>query len=157
EAVSETSSLGIQPPFDHVASLNGITFADLAPGRLSPFSAALPQPPLNLLALAQAYRPPQSQQFSGGFQVAPCQETTLEVNYVGARGKYLGRNRNINQVPDAFRAAVVEDGLNPDLVRPYLGYSRINLNERVGTSAYNSLQVFLSRRMSAGLQLQASY
>jgi hypothetical protein len=47
--------------------------------------------------------------------------------------------------------------INPDTVRPFIGYSIINMNERAGTSTYNSLQVFFNQRVTHGFQFQAAY
>ena len=42
-------------------------------------------------------------------------------------------------------------------MRPYLGYSHIYVNERAGSTSYNSLQVYANKRMSRGLQFQVAY
>jgi outer membrane receptor protein involved in Fe transport len=167
DAVSQTSSLGRQPPFDAVATLNSITFAQLAPGQLSPFNSSLPQPPVALAALQQHYPSPESYQYSAGFQVDLGHEMTLELNYVGAHQVHIGENFNINQVLPQSQLQVANNSnnvnncvsgcINPDLVRPYLGYNIINMNERVGSSRYNALQVFLSRRMAQGFEFQVAY
>lgn len=47
--------------------------------------------------------------------------------------------------------------VNPDIVRPYLGYSHIFVNSREAVTRYNSLQTSLERRLARGLQLQLSY
>ncbi|MBZ5542872.1 MAG: carboxypeptidase regulatory-like domain-containing protein [Acidobacteriia bacterium] len=157
DAISQTSALGQPPPNDRTAVLNGITFADLAPGGLSPFNPDLPQPPLLLQVLDPVYFNPQSYQYSLGFQYEPVQDTTLEINYVGSHQIHQGRNRDINQIAPQYQRAVYDGTLNPDLVRPYLGFSHIYVNERAGVSRYNSLQVYINRRMRQGFQFQASY
>jgi carboxypeptidase family protein/TonB-dependent receptor-like protein len=157
DAGSQTSALGRQPPFDRVATLNNITFSQLAPGKLSPFNPDLPQPPVEISALDIAYFSPESYQYSTGLQWEFLPKTTVEIDYVGSRQVHLGRNRDINQVAPQFQAPVF-NGLDPNTVRPFLGYSIINLNERAGDSRYNSLQVFVNHRVDRyGLQLQAAY
>jgi hypothetical protein len=157
DAGSQTSALGRQPPFDRVATLNNITFSQLAPGRLSPFNPDLPQPPVEISALDLAYFSPESYQYSMGAQWEFAPRTTIEVDYVGSHQIHLGRNRDINQIAPQFQLPVF-NGLDPNPVRPFLGYNIINLNERAGVSRYNSLQVFLNRRVDRyGLQLQAAY
>src|SRR4029077_10877387 len=149
--------------------LNGITFASMT----APFDPAIPQPAGALNVLEKSYPSPQSYQYSLGVQYELMPQTSLEVNYVGSRQIHLGWNRNINQVPAVYQPAVanfVNNGCTPDLVpttastcvdpntvRPFLGYDFINVNERAGTSRYNSLQVFFNRQMSHGLGFQASY
>ncbi len=161
DAGSQTSALGRQPPFDRVASisLNNLTFSQLAPGQLSPFNPDLPQPPVELSALDIAYFSPESYQYSLGFQWEFMPKTTMEVDYVGSHQIHLGRNRDINQPAPQFQGGIY-NGDVPDAnqVRPLLGYSIINLNERAGDSRYNALQVFVNHRVDRfGLQLQAAY
>jgi outer membrane receptor protein involved in Fe transport len=163
DAVSQTSSLGQQGRFDTIATLNNVAYGDLAP-----FNPAEPQPTVNVRAQAQNYKTPTSYQYNLTTQYLITKNTTLEVGYVGSHQIHIGRNRNINQVPDAQRLAVAnfENGVdcnmnpcnsNPDTVRPFIGYSIINLNERAGSSSYNSLQVFFNQRITHGVQFQAAY
>ncbi|TAM84437.1 MAG: hypothetical protein EPN47_01840 [Acidobacteria bacterium] len=152
DAGSQTSALGRQPPFDHVASINNITFS-----QLRPFDPALPQPPVELSALDAVYNNPSSYQYSLGIQYQLGSSTTLETDYVGSHQIHMGQNRDINQPLSQYQLPIV-NGLDANGVRPYLGYSVINMNERVGTSRYNSLQVFLNHRVDRfGLQFQVAY
>jgi len=163
DAVSQTSSLGQQGPFDTIASISSTTYAQLAP-----FNPATPQPAINLRAQDEFYRTPTSYQYNLSTQYLLTKNTTLEVGYVGSHQIHLGRNRNINQVPDQFRLAVAnfdtgqDCSMNqcisiPDSVRPFIGYSIINNNEREGSASYNSLQVFFNQRVARGMQFQAAY
>jgi outer membrane receptor protein involved in Fe transport len=168
DAASQTSSLGQQPPFDLIPSINGTTYSALAP-----FNPDTPQPALNLRAQSQFYKTPTSYQYNLSTQYLLTKNTTLEVDYVGSHQIHLGRNRNINQVPDQFRLGVVtgENSTCPntvptpecvplgsaDTIRPFIGYSIINLNEREGSSSYNSLQVLFNQRITHGVQFQAAY
>jgi outer membrane receptor protein involved in Fe transport len=169
DAFSQNSATGQLPPFNNNPVVNGITFSSMT----TPFDPATPQPPGALNVLEKSYPNPQSYQYSLGVQYELMPRTSLEVNYVGARQIHLGRNRNINQVPATFQPAIanfVNNGCTPDpapttastcvdpnTVRPFLGYDFINVNERAATSRYNSLQVFFNRQMSHGLAFQASY
>ena len=157
DAFSHVSSAGQQPPFDLYPRLTSVTFKDLAP-----YNPETPQPPVDMKVLDSNYPSPQSYQYSFGVQYEPLRDTILEVNYVGSHQIHIGRNRNINQIPAQFQSGVYDAIFNggplvPATVRPYLGYSIINVNERAGTSRYNSLQVFLNRRLQGGLQFQAAY
>jgi len=170
DAGSQTSALGQFPPFDHIPRLSNITFSQLAPGQLSPFNPKTPQPPIELSALDLNYLSPESYQYSTGFQWEIARGTIVEIDYVGSRQIHLGRNRDMNQVAPQFQlpifwgeqsAAPPPDIVpisDPNSVRPFLGYSIINLNERAGSSRYNSLQVFVNHRVDRfGLQFQAAY
>jgi Carboxypeptidase regulatory-like domain/TonB-dependent Receptor Plug Domain len=158
DAISQTSSLGQQPPFDLYPTLNNLTFSQLAPGQLAPFDPNLPQPPVTISALDPVYNNPLSYQYSFGVQYQLPSRTTLEVDYVGSHQIHLGQNRDINQIPAQYQAGVFDGSIAiPDAVRPYRGFSVINMNERVGTSSYNSLQVFLNHHMQKGVQFQIAY
>jgi outer membrane receptor protein involved in Fe transport len=152
DAASQTSSLGQQPPFDLIPALRGVTYADLAP-----FNPDTPQPPLNLRAQDQFYKTPTSYQYNLTTQYLLTKNTTLDVAYVGSHAIHIGRNQNINQVPDEDRLAVAEGLVNADTVRPFIGYSIINMNERAGSASYNSLQIFFNQRVAHGVQFQAAY
>ncbi|MGH9712381.1 MAG: carboxypeptidase regulatory-like domain-containing protein [Candidatus Acidiferrales bacterium] len=176
DAVSQTSSLGQQGKFDTIATLSNVTY-----GQLAPFDPGLPQPTVGIRAQAQNYKTPTSYQYNLTTEYLIAKNTTLDVGYVGSHQIHIGRNRNINQVPDAQRLGVanfeqaqpLNPNLtpmqicqsiapqpcvpNPDTVRPFIGDSFINLNERAGSSSYNSLQVFFNQRITHGVQFQAAY
>lgn len=158
DAFSLVSAAGQQPPFDLIPQINGpLKFSSLAP-----FNTNTPQPPVRLNVLDPIYPNPVSYQYSLGIQYELLSDTSLEVNYVGSRQVHLSRNRDINQIPAEFQSEVYDSifqggSLVPDTVRPFLGYSIINVNERAGASRYNSLQVFLNHRLRAGLQFQIAY
>lgn len=157
DAGSLTSALGLPPPFNRTVELTSLSFAALSPGRLSPFNPETPQAPTFLQTLDPVYKTPTSYQYSFGVQYELAPRSTLDVSYVGSRQIHQGRNRDINQVPAEYRLGVFEGDINPDLVRPYLGFSNIYVNERVGTTRYNSLQGLFSHRMGRGLIFQAAY
>src|SRR5262245_23666870 len=81
--------------------------------------------------------------------------TTLEVGYVGRRGLYNQRKRNINQMPAGTIQA--NAGVNPNALRPYLGFGPIGLAENSGRSQYHGLQVSVERRMAKGLHAGVGY
>jgi len=82
-------------------------------------------------------------------------QTTIEVGYVGRRGLYNQRKRNINQLqPGTLQA---NPGVNPNALRPYLGYGPIGLAENSGRSQYHGLQVSVERRMTNGLHAGVGY
>ncbi|MFN7992284.1 MAG: carboxypeptidase regulatory-like domain-containing protein [Bryobacteraceae bacterium] len=157
DAISQTSALGQLPPNDRTASLNGISFSQLTPGQLAPFNPLTPQPPTVLGALDPTYYNPESYQYSAGLQYQFASNTVFEANYVGSHQIHQGRNRDINQTPYQYLPDIYAGNLNPDLVRPFLGYSHIYVNGRDGTSRYNSLQLFANHRFSKGFEFQAAY
>jgi outer membrane receptor protein involved in Fe transport len=154
DALSQTSSLGQQLPNDIVANVTNGSFSTLGP-----FNFATPQPPARIFALADPYKSPMTYQYNLGVQYQVGANTAFDVSYVGNHGVHLGRNRNINQLSDADRAALIDGTLTntPDAYRPFLGYNVINYNERTGVSRYNALQVAVEHRVSHGFQISASY
>jgi hypothetical protein len=73
-----------------------------------------------------------------------------EIGYVGSTGKNLIRQPDINQ--PSFEALEANAALPPALraqtnaLRPYKGYSAINMRLSDADSRYNAMQLFLSKR-----------
>jgi outer membrane receptor protein involved in Fe transport len=165
DAFSQNSATGQLPPFNNFPSLNNVSFS-----ALTAFDPNTPQPPGVLNVLEKNYPNPQSYQYSLGVQYEIMRNTGLEINYVGARQIHIGRNVDINQVSAADQPGVAAfingcppapqpcpAAIDPNTVRPFLGFGVINVNERAATSRYNSLQALFSRQMSHGLAFQAAY
>ena len=81
--------------------------------------------------------------------------TILEVGYVGRRGLYLQRERNINQLaPGTLQA---NPGINEHVLRPYKGFGAIRISSDEGASQYNGLEFSATRRFAGGLSYTATY
>jgi len=109
-------------------------------------------------------------QSNASLQYALSQDLLLEVAYVGTRGHNLFRNVRINQarlastqqpIVNAVTGQVITTNTptNATLRAPYQGADNAGFQQFQYTaeSAYNSLQMSLTRRLSKGLQLLASY
>ena len=80
---------------------------------------------------------------------------TAEVAYVGRRGFNNQRKRNINQLqPGTIQA---NPSVNPNALRPYLGFAVIGLAENTGDSQYHGLQLSVERRVAQGLHAGLAY
>jgi hypothetical protein len=79
----------------------------------------------------------------------------VDATYVGRRGLYLQRERNINQLPAGTLQA--NPGVNIAALRPYKGYGAIRISENAGYSKYNSLQLSADRRYANGLKVGVAY
>jgi outer membrane receptor protein involved in Fe transport len=159
DAISQTSALGQLPPFDRTGTLTGVNISSL-----TAFNPDAPQPPSTLHTLQQQYDIPVNYQYSTGFQYSLTSDTVLAVGYAGSHQIHQGLNVDINQVPSADFFGVYQyensggsTGINPDTVRPYLGYSDIFVNTRQAVTTYNSLQISAERRFKRGLQFQIAY
>jgi len=115
-------------------------------------------------------RTPYFQQYNASVQYALRRNLLLEVAYVGTRGLNLFRNVGINQARLANpQHPVVNDvtgeiittntPTNAQLRAPFQGANTTTFGQRQTTaqSSYNSLQSSVTRRLSRGLQLLASY
>jgi Carboxypeptidase regulatory-like domain/TonB-dependent Receptor Plug Domain len=106
-------------------------------------------------AQAPNFRPALVQQFSLNLQGEFAKDWLLEVGYVGSRGTHLQRLRSQNQALSAsvntlanIGSRVPVPGVRPDALREM---------ESEGNSWYNGLEGSLTKRLSRGLQLLASY
>jgi hypothetical protein len=77
------------------------------------------------------------------------------LSYVGRSASNLERARNINQLQEGTIQR--NPGVNPNALRPYLGYGSITLYETSGTSRYNSLQTQVERRSTRGIGFSVAY
>jgi len=111
-------------------------------------------------------RMPSTFNFSLGIQQTFGRSTKLDVSYVGSIARHLLFQRNVNPVPaGATLLALHPENRDPitnsvytnNFLRPYRGYGDIFLYDFGGTSNYNSMQVALMQRMTAGFQLRVSY
>jgi hypothetical protein len=75
--------------------------------------------------------------------------------YVGRRGFNNQRKRNVNQLqPGTIQA---NPTVNPNALRPYLGFAVIGLAENTGDSQYHGLQLSVERRVAQGLHAGLAY
>ncbi|MFL6285803.1 MAG: carboxypeptidase regulatory-like domain-containing protein [Pyrinomonadaceae bacterium] len=80
----------------------------------------------------------------------------LTVAYVGSKGTHLRLTRNLNQLlPNGARPFPVLSASSP--VAPGLALTNITEREGTGNSSYNALWVTAQKRLSRGLQFNASY
>jgi hypothetical protein len=92
--------------------------------------------------------------------------TTVELGYVGRRGLFGQRERNINQLP----VGTCPNGqcpfipgdpqgrrFNVDALRPFKGFSTIRVTSNDSNSLYNGLQINVSRRFSQGISFGGAY
>ncbi len=134
------------------------------------FPAFVPGVALSSSSFDRRLRTPYFHQYNASLQYALSQDLLLEVAYVGSRGHNLFRNVRINQarlastqqpIVNAVTGQVITNNTpaNATLRAPYQGADIIGFQQFQYTaeSAYNSLQMSLTRRLSKGLQLLASY
>lgn len=129
--------------------------------------------PPSLDAVDLSGKVPTVYQYNFSVQYRLPQNMSLDVAYVGTLGRHLQDNRNINF--NAFGQCFLPQNQDPQLVaaspkallgnnclaanflKPYQGYSNINVYQSEATSNYNALQVQVQRRATKGLFLGVAY
>jgi hypothetical protein len=112
--------------------------------------------PFAMQALDLEFKHPTSYMWSAGVQREVPFGFVVDATYVGRRGLYLQRERNINQIetPGTIQA---NPNVNVAALRPYKGYGIIRMGENAARSFYNSLQLSADRRYSNGLKVGVAY
>jgi hypothetical protein len=144
------------PPIQYTPIIYYGTFSNLlqSAGNLSPSSTA---------GLSLPGDVPTVYNYSIGIQHELGWKTVLDVAYVGALGRHLLRERNINTLPYGTHfLASSQDPTNgrplPDtFLAPYRGYSSIQIDEFASNSNYHSMQLQVNRRFAHGLTFGAAW
>ena len=110
---------------------------------------------LGMTAIDPVFKHPTAYMWSAGVQREIPLNFILDVTYVGRRGLYLQREREINQALAGTIQA--NPGVKAEALRPYKGYSQIRLSENAGYSKYKSLQISAERRYKNGFKFSAAY
>ena len=148
--LNDSTILGGNPPFQPMVTVaNGLVDN---PGGGAGASTDLP---FAMQAQDVVFKHPTSYMWAIGAAREIPYGFVLDVTYVGRRGLYLQRERNLNQLqPGTIQA-------NPDAniaaLRPFLGYGVIRISENAARSLYNSLQISADRRYSNGLKVGIAY
>ncbi len=107
--------------------------------------------PVGIVGMDSKGQIPTIYSWSFGIQRELGQKTSLDVSYIGNRGRYLQYRRDLNQLPlgTTLQPGVLT-GVNgvSNALRPYLGYSNVNFTEFGSTSNYNGLQGRVTRRFA---------
>ena len=121
-------------------------------------------PAIGLNAVDPTVRTPYLQQWGANFQYLVTSATLAEVGYTGSKGTALAAERLINQPglaspQNPINGLTTNTTANAQFRVPYIGFSPTGLVwlETSTDSRYNSLQTSLTRRMTKGLRLLASY
>jgi hypothetical protein len=151
--LNDSTLLGGNPPFQpQVTVSNGS--ADNPGGSGANAAATLP---FGINGQDTVFKHPTSYMWSVGVQRELPFGFVGDITYVGRRGLYLQRERNINQLPLGTLQRPENAGANIAFLREYKGYNVIRLSENAGNSKYHSLQLAADRRYSNGLKVGAAY
>jgi hypothetical protein len=107
--------------------------------------------PVGISAVDSQGQIPTVYSWSLGIQRELGAKTSIDVSYIGNRGRYLQYRRDLNQLPlgTTLQPGVLT-GVNgvANALRPFLGYSNVNQTEFGATSNYNGLQARVTRRFA---------
>jgi hypothetical protein len=148
--LNDSTLLGGNAPLQPMAVVSGGSVD--SPGGGSAGGADLP---LGVQAQDVEFKHPTSYMWSTGVQREVPFGFVVDVTYVGRRGLYLPRERNINQLQPGTIPA--NPGVNVNALRPYKGYGLLRLSENAARSLYNSFQLSVDRRYSNGLKVGLAY
>jgi hypothetical protein len=148
--VNDSTQFGGNAPMQPLASF--------ALGKVdTPSGAAGASYPLYVTTEDKILQNPMAYTWNATFQREVGFGTTVEIGYVGRRGLRLQREMNINQLPEGTLFQPQFAGLNPNQLRPYLGYGPIRETSDTGKSLYNGLQMEVNHRFSKGLSFGGTY
>jgi hypothetical protein len=148
--LNDSTILGGNPPFQPMVTVaNGN--ADNPGGG----AGAATDLPFAMQAQDVAFKHPTSYMWAVGVGREIPYGFVLDVTYVGRRGLYQQRERNINQLRQGTAVPAGPNGITA--VRPFLGYGVIRISENAARSFYNSLQISADRRYSNGLKVGIAY
>jgi hypothetical protein len=144
------------PPIQYTPIVYYSAFSSLqtSSGNLAPSSTA---------GLSISGKVPSVYNYSIGIQRDLGFKTVLDVAYVGALGRHLLQERNLNTLPYGTHFLAANQDVTtgkplPDtFLEPYFGYSSIQEDEFASNSSYHSMQVQVNRRFTRGLQIGGAW
>ncbi|WP_291983807.1 carboxypeptidase regulatory-like domain-containing protein [Luteitalea sp.] len=148
--LNDSTLLGGNVPFQPQATISNGSADNPAGVGVNPGNL-----PIGATAQDLVFKHPTSYMWSGGVQREIPLGFILDVAYVGRRGLYLQRERNLNQLQAGTLQA--NPGVNIAALRPFAGYGVIRLSENAGKSIYNSLQISADRRYTNGFKFGFAY
>ncbi|HSK11159.1 MAG TPA: hypothetical protein VK911_16370 [Vicinamibacterales bacterium] len=147
--LNDSTLLGGNPPFQPMVTVASGSVDNPAG------AAGSVDLPFGMQAQDLEFKHPTSYMWSAGVQREVPWGMVVDITYVGRRGLYLQRERNLNQLlPGTLQA---NPGVNIAALRPFKGYGALRMSENSGNSKYHSLQISAERRYANGLKVSAAY
>jgi hypothetical protein len=149
--LNDSTLLGGNPPFQPM-----VTVANGSVDNPGGGAGAATDLPFGMQGQDVEFKHPTAYMWSAGVQREVPWGIVVDATYVGRRGLYLQRERNLNQLqqPGTLQA---NPTVNIAALRPYRGYGAIRLSENAAKSIYHSLQLSAVRRYSNGIKVEAAY
>ncbi len=149
--LNDSTLLGGNPPFQPMVTVSNGSVDN--PGG----AGGAADLPFGMQGQDVVFKHPTSYLWSAGVQRELPLAFVVDVTYVGRRGLYTQRERNINQLPEGTLTNPANKDVNIAALRPYKGYGAIRLSENAGYSKYQSLQISADRRYTKGLKVGFAY
>jgi hypothetical protein len=123
-----------------------------------------PTSDIGIITMSPSLRPAIVQQYGLNFQAELAQGWLLEVGYFGSRGTHLLRLRSVDQALSASPANPIRgvesntlENIGMRVPIPGFAPDSLDFGESEGNSLYNGLEISLTKKLSRGLQMLASY
>jgi outer membrane receptor protein involved in Fe transport len=145
------SGLASNPPFANPVALPAGQTTTFAKALADARAAGSLAPNATDLGFDNAY----VQSWNLNVQREVAHDLGVTVGYFGSKGTHLRLTRNINQLVNGVRPFALLSGSSP--ISPGVALTNITEREGTGNSSYNALWVTANKRLSRGLQFNASY
>jgi Carboxypeptidase regulatory-like domain/TonB-dependent Receptor Plug Domain len=113
--------------------------------------------PVTAVGASRTGHPPRTYSWYAGVQRQLPWKLAVDMAYVGNRGTRFAYIRNINQLPLGYTIANPPPNNTPDAIRPYRGYTNVNIIEFGAESEYHGLQTRLTRRFGDRFTANVGY
>ncbi len=141
------------PPLSYTPRLFGGNVDDISPARVNSGVRF----PVTAVGVNGDGHPPKVYSWYAGIQRQLPWRFAIDAAYVGNRGINFAYIRNINQLPLGYTISNPPPNNTPDAVRPYLGYTGVNIIEFGAESEYHGLQTRLTRRFGERFTANVGY
>lgn len=148
--VSDNIFLGGNPPFQPMVSIANGNVDNPSGGSRTGF-------PLFFMTSDPVFKIPSAYAWNITVQREMGFDTTVEFGYVGRVGNHLERVRELNALAPGTLQDPKNKNINTNFLRPFKGFSFINLGENAARSEYHGLQAEVNRRFSKGLSYGFAY
>jgi len=113
--------------------------------------------PVTAVGASREGHPPRTYSWYAGVQRQLPWKFAIDAAYVGNKGTNFAYVRNINQLPLGYTITNPPPNNTPDAVRPYRGYTSVNIVEFGAKSEYHGLQTRLTRRFGGSFTANVGY
>jgi hypothetical protein len=113
--------------------------------------------PVTAVGASRKGHPPRTYSWYAGVQRQLPGKFAIDAAYVGNRGTNFAYIRNIDQLPLGYTIANRPPNNTPDAIRPYRGYTAVNIIEFGAESEYHGLQARLTRRFGDRFTANVAY